>query len=404
MDQAHLLTCSLPLDSTTKVVRFHTPRIIELMKQRDQLLEKLAIEANEAFDEFVRRFIRNYIPLRNVVTSMATLDAIRSLARLGTLPGWTRPAIVEVEDIDGEAPSGAGLLSLTSFRHPMSEALLNTSSTGYVPNDLTIGGETGVKGILLTGSNMGGKSSLVRAVALCVILAQLGACVPADEARLTVHDAVLTRMGASDDLARNRSTFRVEVEETAEILRTATGRSLVILDELGRGTSTNDGTAVAYAVLHHLMTRPLPRCPSLLFITHYFTLGSVAADPKLDGRLRNMHMAYSEAVDEETQRKQVVFLHKLREGLASSSFGIHCAELAGLPKALTERAAEEAGALQRQTEQKRAEKRRRLLADVVRGVFGAPQLEGDEKAEDGGPAEAALAVLNRVSEAAQTAL
>ena len=346
-------------DSISKMVRFHSPRVIELIKQRDQLNEKLAHEADEAYTSFVQGFVRNYMVLRNVVVSLATLDAVKSLARLASLPGYCKPKMVMPTST---LPS---TVSLTAFRHPISEV---TTTDLYVPNDLSLGA-SGAKGILLTGSNMGGKSSTVRAVALCVILAQLGAYVPAESATLSLHDAVLTRVGASDEIARSRSTFRVEVEETAEILRACTGRSLVILDELGRGTSTNDGTAVAYAVLHHLMTRSIQARPSLLFITHYFTLGTVAARPELHGRLKNMHMAYSEQVDPAIGRKQVVFLYQLRNGMASSSFGVHCAALAGMPEELLEVAARKAKALEEETEKRRKVRRVRQLARITKIIF-----------------------------------
>ncbi|KDN53311.1 hypothetical protein K437DRAFT_231006 [Tilletiaria anomala UBC 951] len=351
------------INSTTKMVRFHSPRIVALIKQRDQLKETLQLEADNAYKTFVQEFMNTYIPLRNVVASLATLDALNCLARLASLPNFCRPEMVESH------AESTGLIELEDFRHPMSEAM---HISHYVPNSIKLG-ETGSKGILLTGSNMGGKSSTVRAIALCVILAQCGAYVPARSARLSLHDSVLTRMGASDDLANGRSTFRVEIEETAEILRAATGRSLVILDELGRGTSTNDGTAVAYAVLRELMSRPIYRCPTTLFITHYFSLGSVASLPDLQGRLVNMYMAYSEQVDEETGRQEIIFLYRLRKGMANSSFGIHCASLAGLPEPLLQEATSQAERFEQEVEQRWKERHHKHLARIAKALWGSPK-------------------------------
>lgn len=161
-----------------------------------------------------------------------------------------------------------------------------------------------------------------------MVLGQIGSYVPASSAELTIHDAVLTRMGASDELAKGRSTFMVEAEEAAEIMRVSTSRSLVILDEMGRGTSTFDGQAIASSILTYLMTREVNRRPTTLFITHYTSLCDLA--DRLPG-LRNMHMEFVEVNNQQGRRKDVVFLYKLKDGPAGSSFGIHCAVSVTLP-------------------------------------------------------------------------
>lgn len=200
-----------------------------------------------------------------------------------------------------------------------------------------------------------------------MILAQIGSYIPASSARLSLHDSVLTRMGASDELAKGRSTFMVEAQEASEIMRVSTNRSLVILDELGRGTSTFDGQAIASAILTHLMTREESKRPTTLFITHYTSLCELAS--RLSN-VRNVHMSFVEHSRGEGQRKDVVFLYKLDEGPASSSFGIHCAALAGLPVGLLAQAEHKAQELQVNTE-KRVEERRRLAAvRALRAVFG----------------------------------
>ncbi|CAO1633656.1 unnamed protein product [Parajaminaea phylloscopi] len=351
----------LRMSATKSVVRFHTPVIIKLLKMRDQHKELLAAAANAAFARFVEAFCEDSIVLRNTIAALGTLDALIALASVAALPGYVRPTFVE----------GQGKIDIKGLRHPMSEILRDGD---YVPNDVRLG-EDG-KAMVLTGANMGGKSSTVRAIALCVILGQIGSYVPATEATLSIHDAVLTRMGANDELARGRSTFMVEAEEAAEIMRTATSRSLVILDEIGRGTSTFDGQAIASAILTHLTTRELHRRPTLLFITHYTSLCALAA--RLDG-VRNMHMAYVEQSEGQgsVRDKQVFFLYKLAEGPASSSFGIHCAALAGLPNKLLEGASQRAVALQEQTDRKMATKRAGAARGVLRRTFGRSVTPGD---------------------------
>lgn len=370
------------INGTTKVVRFQTPRILQLLQTRSQLKETLADQANTAYRLFVADLTGNadtFIALRDSVQALARLDALASLARLSSLPGWSRPTMVPSTE---EQPS---TLRLKGFRHPMSEALLDNE---YVPNSIELGGGSGgsdalvgegIRALLITGSNMGGKSSTVRAMALCVLLAQVGAAVPADGAEISLFDSILTRMGASDDLAAGRSTFQTELEETGEILRTATSRSLVVLDELGRGTSTDDGMAIAYATLKHLMTLPRERCPMTLFITHYFPLGQLQDDPDTLGRIRNMHMSYHHirpphapleadgdaSGTEYVPGSQLVFLYKLRSGLASGSFGIHCAAAAGLPLSLLLLAQQQASSMQTRAKERY---RRQHACDLLRQI------------------------------------
>jgi DNA mismatch repair protein MSH3 len=288
------------ISSTQKFVRYRSPQVISLMKQRAQLQETLDVQAEQAYRSFVRELCDDhYSMLRDVVASLAILDALVSLSVLASLPGYTKAIFVQ----EGNC------IELKEFRHPMSEALMETT---YVDNDIYIGNDSPdqARGVLLTGSNMGGKSSTVRAISLCVIMAQIGSYVPATHARLSLHDAVLTRMGASDQLAKGRSTFMVEVQETAEIMRTATSRSLVLLDELGRGTSTHDGQAIAEAVLQHLLEREAHRRPMLFFVTHFLSLGRMIDTLPL----RGMHMAYHDR-----GHNDISFLYKIKDGLAEKS-------------------------------------------------------------------------------------
>lgn len=354
------------------MVRFHTPEIIRLLKLRGQHSETLAAEAERCFQAFLNEVCEDSTELRNTIAALGTLDALLSLASVAALPGYVKPEFVEEPE---------GLLEIKGMRHPMSEALHD----GYVPNDVFLDGET--RALVFSGPNMGGKSSTVRALALCVILGQIGSFVPADSAKLTIRDAVLTRMGASDELAKGRSTFMVEAQEAAEILRVATGRSLVILDELGRGTSTFDGQAIASSILTHLATREIHRRPTTLFITHYTSLCDLA--DRLPG-VRNIHMQFVERVYlnfQGEEKKEVVFLYKLVEGKASGSFGIHCASLAGLPSELLDVASQRSSELETHTEKRLKAKREAVSRDVLRNLFakktgeeGSSMLEAVSKA------------------------
>lgn len=339
------------VNSTKAVVRFYTPTILHLSKLREQHREQLLEAGRVAWRDFVGCVAQDYGPMHRVVNALAELDALTSLADVASLPGYTRP---EMSDNDDDA------VVLRGFRHPVVETLRGLP---YVPNDVQLGG-TQPRAILLTGSNMGGKSSTVRAIALALVLAQIGSFLPCTYARLPCHDRIATRMGAQDNLARGKSTFMVEAEETAQILRNATPRSLLLLDEFGRGTSTFDGAALAYAVLHELLARE--KQPKVLFITHYLALASLADE--FPGRIANMHLAAR--LNTSGAETEILFLYKLQEGLAPESLGVHVASLAGLPKALVQNAQKYARTLQAAhdaTTKRRALQRYKAL---VRAAFG----------------------------------
>ncbi|TRM62248.1 muts domain V-domain-containing protein [Schizophyllum amplum] len=251
------------------------------------------------------------------VRVFAELDCLFSLAKSSAAIGEPscRPEFVD---------SDTSFLDFQELRHP---TLSLQKVEEFIPNDIKLGNGVG-KVALLTGPNMAGKSTCMRMTATGVIMAQLGMRVPAASARLTPVDSILTRMGAYDNMFSNASTFKVELDECCKILRDATPRSLVILDELGRGTSTYDGMAIAGAVLHELATHTLPLT---FFATHY---GSLTDDFAYHPSIRNMHM--STLVDDE--KKEIVFLFKLVEGVATSSFGTHVANLAGVPIEVVNRA------------------------------------------------------------------
>ena len=224
----------------------------------------------------------------------------------------------------GREFSETGEMRVVAGRHPVIEKLTEKQAARFIPNDLYLDDTQFIA--VITGPNMGGKSTYLRQAALISILAQMGSFVPADEALLPVIDRVFTRIGAADNLARGRSTFMVEMTETAVILNTATERSLIVLDEIGRGTATYDGLALAWAVVEHIHDRIKAKT---LFATHYHELTELAE--QLDG-VRNLHVSVKEAGD------QIIFLRKVEPGAADRSYGIEVARLAALPLSVIERA------------------------------------------------------------------
>lgn len=251
--------------------------------------------------------------LQSTARALATLDALAALAEAATRGNYTAPVIH-----DGDA------IEIKNGRHPVVEAFLKES---FIPNDIVINNSTD-RLLIITGANMGGKSTILRQIALIQILAQIGSYVPATSAKLPIVDRVWTRVGASDDLASGRSTFMVEMTETAAILHNATSRSLILLDEIGRGTSTFDGLSIAWAVAEYLHNSP-DHSAKTLFATHYHELTELAEN--LPGA-KNYQITASEKDGE------VVFFHKLQPGKASKSYGIAVARLAGLPRVVIERA------------------------------------------------------------------
>ncbi len=260
--------------------------------------------------------------MRETARRVAEIDLLANFAHLAALRGWTRPAL---ED--------SGALEFVNARHPVVERRLEESGGGrFVPNSLHLNSSESEQGglsiLLITGPNMGGKSTYLRQTALLVIMAQCGSFVPAERMTLGLVDRIYTRIGASDNLARGRSTFMVEMTETAAILNTATARSLVLLDEMGRGTATYDGLSLAWATVEHLHDRIGART---LFATHYHEL-TLLAERLL--RLKNLRVTVKETAT------GIVFLHTVEAGAASKSYGIEVARLAGLPQAVIARARE----------------------------------------------------------------
>jgi DNA mismatch repair protein MutS len=297
--------------------RFTTPELRALEVRILGAHERAAALERELF-ESVRAQLQTFAgPICTAAEAVAELDALASLAEVARRDGWTRPVVAADER-----------LVIRAGRHPVVEALLRArGGEEYVANDTLLDPDD-AQLLVLTGPNMSGKSTYLRQVALIVLLAQIGSFVPAESAEIGIVDRIFTRVGASDRLARGESTFMVEMRETAEILSAATRKSLVILDEIGRGTSTFDGLSIAWAVAEHLHDAPALR-PRTLFATHYHELVELATSKP---RVRNAHFAVRE------WGHDVVFLRRLAMGGASRSYGIQVARLAGLPDAVIGRA------------------------------------------------------------------
>ena len=299
------------------VERYTTDALREVESKVMGANERAAKFEREIFESVREAVCREVDAIRDAADRVASLDALASLAEVARRKRWTRP---EIDNSEG--------LEIKGGRHAVVESVLGRQgSDGFVPNDTRLD-PSGQQILLLTGPNMSGKSTYLRQVALIVLMAQMGSFVPADSARIGVVDRVFTRVGASDRLSRGESTFMVEMRETADILRQATRRSLVILDEIGRGTSTFDGLSIAWAVAEYLHDTKGSEARTL-FATHYHELVALA-DSK--SRIHNAHFEVREWNDE------VIFLRRLVEGGASRSYGIQVARLAGLPQSLIERA------------------------------------------------------------------
>lgn len=335
----------IKVTATSSVTRWRTPAIAEALARLQCARALLTAVTDAAWLEFLgKAAAAHYAELRALVCRLAELDCLLTFARLAaTRPGYVRPRILRGE---GEE---AAVVRIVEGRNPVAEALLGTQ---YVPNSVELAG-AGVRCSVLTGPNMGGKTSLLRQVALTAVLAQAGCFVPAEAVELTPLDAIYTRMGAADCIEKGQSTYFVELAETAPILRSATPRSLVILDELGRGTSTHDGMAIAYAALWHLIRKA--RCLTL-FVTHYTTLAQAvqAVFPKV---AQNLHMAYMEGDgggggDGNGPQQKITFLYKVAEGISPSSFGLNVARIAGFPSAIIDEAVVASKSLERVTSAK----------------------------------------------------
>ena len=329
------------VNSTKAKVRYHTPAVKDAWVALTRAEELLEEESDKCWQLFLQRFASHYALFRGLINVLSELDCLLSFATVSVSAGYVRPVLVEDERV----------LDVVGLRHPMSEL----SVPSYVPNDCGMS-ETGERLMLITGPNMGGKSSYIRSVALLVLMAQVGVYVPASSAKLSVFDSIHTRMGARDSLHTGHSTFLMELAETQHMIQHATQRSLLIFDELGRGTSTHDGVAIAFACMEWIITRV--RAFTML-VTHYHVLAQLADTYK--GAVNVYHMSYlsdssrrTAAITQATGKEErkdgaavgavdddvdVVFMYSLVAGVAPRSFGLNVARLAHVKEEVVQHAA-----------------------------------------------------------------
>jgi DNA mismatch repair protein MutS len=299
----------------TNAERFITEKLKNFEHQVLSAEERSKVLETELFEALRKDIAQHSAVILQTGKAIAALDALLSLALVAKEHAWTKP-IVESSD----------KLEIQAARHPVVEESVGRAN--FIPNDTDLSKERQL--MLITGPNMAGKSTYIRQVALVVILAQMGSYVPANAARVGLVDKIFSRIGASDDLARGQSTFMVEMAETANILNNATSRSLVLLDEIGRGTSTYDGISIAWSVAEYLLTTPNKQAKTL-FATHYWELTRL--EQALKGAI-NYQVAVQETAD------GIVFLRKIIPGGTDKSYGIHVAKLAGIPYKAIKRAEE----------------------------------------------------------------
>ncbi|MFH1923404.1 MAG: DNA mismatch repair protein MutS [Planctomycetota bacterium] len=326
--------------------RYITPELKEYEEKVLTADEKAKELEYELFIELREVIGASRARMQSTASVLAQIDVLAGLAELARERNYARPKVVEEP-----------VLAILDGRHPVLDLIAPDGT--FVPNDTHAGGEAGSI-LLITGPNMSGKSTYIRQVALITLMAQIGSFVPAREATIGAADRIFARVGASDELARGRSTFMVEMTETARILNTATPRSLVILDEIGRGTSTYDGISLAWSVVEHLHEHIACRT---LFATHYHELTDL--EQSLHG-VKNLNVAVREWEDE------VVFLYKIVEGAADKSYGIHVARLAGVPRAVVERSKDILAQLE--DEHLDAEGRAKIARPIERRRSGDVQL------------------------------
>jgi DNA mismatch repair protein MutS len=293
--------------------RYSTPELKELEVKILEAEDRILVIERRIFEELRTLASSHAARIKATAAAIAELDVAVALSEIARENRYVRPTF------------SSGELKVVAGRHPVIEKLAEKDAHRFIPNDLYFGEESGFI-CVITGPNMGGKSTYLRQAALLVILAQMGSFVPAESALLPVVDRVFTRIGAADNLARGRSTFMVEMTETAVILNTATPQSLVVLDEIGRGTSTYDGLALAWAVIEHIQRNIRAKT---LFATHYHELTELAS--QLEG-VRNLRVAVKESGD------QILFLRRVEPGAADRSYGIEVARLAALPHSVIVRA------------------------------------------------------------------
>ncbi|OWB84305.1 hypothetical protein B5S33_g2948 [[Candida] boidinii] len=335
----------LKINGTKTVSRFRSPKVIKLNNDLNFYKELLFNKCNENFTKFIEKIDTNYsLILNKIVDKLSIIDCLFSLtaSSLSLNSNYCKPLIRDFPIID-----------LKNSRNPIIESLnlsssnSTSSSTNYISNDFKMT-KTDGRVAIVTGPNMGGKSSFIRQIAIIVIMAQIGCFIPAEYGEIGVFDSIHIRMGAQDDILKGESTFQVELNECSSIIENCTNNSLVLLDEIGRGTSTVDGYSIAYSILDYLITEE-NKSPFVLFITHYPTLHVL--ETKYKPIVKNYHMGYivqdtndndidqendgsTAADDTSLTLKNIIFLYTLENGVCNNSYGLNVAKLAGIPNSI----------------------------------------------------------------------
>jgi DNA mismatch repair protein MutS len=351
----------VPTDWIRKQTLVNAERYIteELKVYEEKILhaeEKLSVIEQRLFSELVRQTSEFIAQIQQNARTVAVLDCLLSFALTARTNRYAKPEISE-----------STRLAIKAGRHPVIEKQLPVGET-YVPNDIFLDTET-QQILVITGPNMAGKSALLRQTALIVLMAQMGSFVPAESAVVGLVDKVFTRVGASDNLSRGESTFMVEMTETASILNNLSNRSLILMDEIGRGTSTYDGVSIAWAIVEYLHNHKDVR-PKTLFATHYHELNQLAEDLP---RVKNFNVSVKEVGD------KIIFMRKLKEGGSEHSFGIHVAQLAGMPNPVVLRANDILHFLEKD---KRKESRRKNLEELPKPQCQMSLFEADPKMKE----------------------
>ncbi|KAG7661667.1 MSH3 [[Candida] subhashii] len=307
------------INGTTTVSRFRSEKTCKLYKLLQYHQEMLLKNCDEAYKHFIEQLDKEYTFFRKVIKHLATFDCLLSLSAASVITKQVKPKLVD--DL---------VVNVVKARNPIIEQLKNDA---YVPNDIDIHYDHN-RVLIITGPNMGGKSSYVKQVALLAIMTQIGCYIPCEAATMGIFDSIFIRMGASDDILRGQSTFMTEMTECNNIIQNLTNRSLVILDEIGRGTGTIDGISLAYSILKYLIESD--HKPLLLFITHYPSIHVL--EHEYPGQVVNYHMGFKEIKKSGQEFPEIIFLYNLCRGVINNSYGLNVAKLAGIPNSIISQA------------------------------------------------------------------
>lgn len=342
------------ISGTTTVSRFHSPQIVKTFKLLQYHQELLYLKCDRAYVDYLKEIDEQYNFFRQIVGQLGDFDCLLSLTAASILgEGYVKPKINHSHQIIKAALS----------RNPIIEHLKHNA--GYVANDVDISYD-GNRVLIITGPNMGGKSSYVKQIALLVIMTQIGCYLPCESAEIGIFDSIFVRMGASDNILKGESTFMTEMLECSDIINKMSSKSLIILDEIGRGTGTQDGIALADSILRFLVESE--QSPLTLFITHYQNLHSIEDSYK--GIVKNCHMGYLEIENSEHGFPEVIFLYTLQEGVVSNLYGLNVAKLAGLPIELIKAAFDYSEELKKYIEEKDYENRAIAMVKLLKTLSG----------------------------------